>query len=376
MASKRDYYEVLGVNRSATEEDVKKSFRKLAFQYHPDRNRDHGAEDKFKEINEAYEVLSDPQKRSAYDRFGHAGVQGVDSGFEGFGGSGGFGGFGDIFDAFFGGATATRRTPQKGTDLQYNLTLTFEEAVFGCEKEIEVPRTETCPHCRGSGSEPGTQPARCPNCNGSGEVRRVQQSIFGQFVNVTACSRCQGEGKVITHLCSQCKGQKTVRRTRRVVARIPAGVDHGSQIRLTGEGVAGHRGGPPGDLYIAISVRGHKVFRREGTHILYELPINVAQAAMGDDVEVPTLEGNVLLHVPAGTQSGKIFTLKNKGVPNLRGGGRGDQLVAIRVAIPQNLTEDQKRIFKELSKTLGKETTPPEEKGLFDKIKDAFGNVA
>ena len=373
MATKRDYYEVLGVDRSATEEEVRRAFRKLAFQYHPDRNKNHDAEEKFKEINEAYEVLSNPEKRATYDHFGHAGPQGFGSG-SGFEGFSGFGGFGDIFDTFFGGATTTRRRgPQRGVDLRYDLTLTFEEAVFGVEKELELTRLETCGRCRGTGSEPGSQPSRCPNCRGTGEIRRVQQSIFGQFVNVTTCNRCGGEGRIITQPCSQCQGAGKERRTRHIVVKIPAGIDDGSQIRLTGEGDSGTAGGPSGNLYVVVLVKRHQHFQREGNDILYHLPINVAQATLGQEIEVPTLEGTASLRIPPGTQSGQVFRLREKGVPDLRTGRRGDQLVLVTVVIPQSLNEQQKRLFEELAKTLGTPTMPTTgEKGFFERIKDAF----
>lgn len=365
---KQDYYDILGVSRNASQEEIKKAFRRLAMQYHPDRNKDPGAEDRFKEINEAYEVLSDPEKRAAYDRWGHAGPNPFERAFEGFG----FGGFGDIFDAFFGGATAARRrSPQRGADLRVGLTLTFEEAVFGTEKEIEVTRTELCTICGGSGAEPGSQPQRCPTCGGSGEVRRAQQSIFGQFVHVTVCDRCRGEGRVITTPCQHCRGSGRERRTRKLLITIPAGVDTGAQIRLSGEGEAGVYGGSPGNLYVAITVQPHPYFQREGDNIVLDLHLNVAQAALGTDLEVPTLEGPQLLHIPAGTQSGQVITLRGKGIPHVRGGGRGDMLVRVYVQIPTNLTAEQKRLFRELAATFG--THPNgEDRNIFEKIKDVF----
>jgi molecular chaperone DnaJ len=372
MASKRDYYEVLGVDRNASEDDIKKAFRRLAFQYHPDRNREDGAEEKFKECKEAYEILCDPQKRAAYDRFGHAGVHGFSGrGFEGFD----FGGFGDIFDAFFGGTTGTaRRTgPQQGADLSYKLTISFEEAVFGCDKELEVVRNEICSACSGTRSEPGSQPIKCPACNGTGEVRRTQRSIFGQFINVTTCSRCNGEGRIITKPCPRCNGQGRERVTRKIVIKIPPGVDEGTQVRLSGEGDIGFRGGPPGNLYVTLAVRKHKFFQREGDDILYELPINFAQAALGDELEIPTVDGPITLKIPAGSQTGKVFRLKEKGVPHLRRPGRGDQLVRLYVVTPTNLDEKQKKLFRELAKTLGEAKLPQEEKGFFGKIKDTLG---
>jgi len=375
MAKKHDYYQVLGVDKNASDEVIKKAFRKFAFKYHPDRNKDDGAEENFKEINEAYEVLSDPQKRSAYDRFGHAGAQGVGGrGFEGFE----FGGFGDIFDAFFGGVTGTsRRTgPQRGGDLSYGFAISFEEAVFGCEKEVELARTERCSICHGTKSAPGSQPERCPTCNGSGEVRRSQRSVFGQFVNVTSCSRCSGEGRVITDPCPQCGGRGKERLARKVSVKIPAGVDDGTQIRLNGEGDAGNRGGPPGNLYVTLSVQKHMLFRRDRDIIVYDLPVNFAQAALGDEVEVPTVDGSVMLKVPAGSQHGKVFRLKGRGVPHLRDPGRGDQLVKLYVVTPQSLDAKQKKLFKDLEKTLGKAALPNEEKGFFDKIKGTFSGAA
>ncbi|MBI4216801.1 MAG: molecular chaperone DnaJ [Chloroflexi bacterium] len=354
MVTKRDYYEVLGVSRDASEAELKKAFRKLAFQYHPDRNKDSGAEARFKEINEAYEVLSDPQKRAAYDRFGHA--QGPAFGGRGFEGFPGFGGFGDIFDSFFGGtATAARHGPQRGGDLRYRLSLSFKEAVFGCEKEIEVSRSEVCSRCAGSRSEPGSPPVVCPQCQGRGEIRRVQSSLFGQFVNVTTCDRCGGEGHLIASPCRQCQGRGQERQTRRLEVKIPAGVDDSSQIRLTGEGDAGARGGSPGNLYVALSVQPHELFQRSGDDILLELAINVAQAALGEELEVPTLDGPVVVKIPSGIPSGKIIQLKGKGVPHLRGQGRGDQLVKVVVETPQRLTTEQKKLFQELARSLSPE---------------------
>ncbi|MBI4759268.1 MAG: molecular chaperone DnaJ [Chloroflexi bacterium] len=371
MAYKRDYYEVLGVSRGASEDDVKKAFRRLARQYHPDVSKAADAEDRFKEINEAYEVLSDPDKRSTYDRFGHAGLEGRLGG----GAYSPFGDITDIFESFFGGmaGTATRRGPQRGADLRYNLTITFEEAVFGCEKDIEVPRWQTCGTCRGSGSEPGTQPARCPLCNGTGEVRRVQRSIFGQFVNVTICDRCQGEGRVITSPCPECRGRRQVRVTKKIRVTVPAGVDDGNQMRLTGEGELGTWGGPPGNLYVVLSIKKHRLFRREGNDILYDLKLNFAQAALGDEVAVPTVDGPVKLSIPPGTQHGTVFFLREKGVPYVHSSRRGDQRVHVQVVTPTELTEEQRRLFAELAKTFGHEVVPQDERGFFDKVKDAFG---
>ncbi len=350
MPVKRDYYEVLGIDRDATDEVIKKAFRKLAFKYHPDHNHEDGAEGKFKEVNEAYEVLSDADKRAAYDRFGHGGAESFfGRGFEGFN----FGGFGDIFDAFFGRATtATRQAPQPGTDLHYGITITLEEAALGSEKEINISRTENCSLCQGTGSKPGSQLSRCPNCNGTGQVRRTQQSIFGRFTNITTCPRCHGEGRIITEPCPQCRGTGKEKRQRSRLVKIPAGVEDGSQIRIRGEGNAGTRGGPSGNVYITVSVEEHELFTRDGDNILYELPIDFAQAALGTEVEVPTLDGEVKLKIPAGSQTGKVFWLKNKGIPHLHRSGCGDQLVTLLVVTPESLTEKQRQLFQELANSL------------------------
>jgi molecular chaperone DnaJ len=354
MAVKRDYYEVLGVSRDATDEEIKRAFRKLAFQYHPDRNREDGAEEKFKEVNEAYEVLSDADKRAAYDRFGHGGAEGFfGRGFEGFD-FGSFGGFGDIFEAFFGGTgTATRRAPKRGNDLRYKISISFEEAALGCEKEIDITRTEICSTCHGTGSKPGSQPGRCPSCNGTGQIRRVQRSLFGQFINTTVCSQCHGEGRLITDPCPECKGAGIQKRKRRILVTVPAGVDDGNGIRLSGEGDAGSRGGSPGNLYVVLSVARHDFFTREGDDVIYELPINFAQAALGAEVEVPTLYGKSQLKIPSGSQTGKVFRLKDKGIPHLHRGGRGDQLVRLLVVTPESLNKEQRRLFEELARSLG-----------------------
>jgi len=370
MSAKRDYYEVLGVSRSATDDEVRKAYRKLAFQYHPDRNPSNDAETKFKEINEAYEVLSDPHRRREYDQFGH---QGAPAGAAGFGGFAGFG-FDEIFETFFGGSTRTAggRRQQRGADLRVDVTLTFEEAVFGCEKTVEVPRWEKCSRCSGNGAEPGTQPSRCPTCNGTGEIRRVQQSVIGQFVSVAVCDRCRGEGRVILTPCTECRGTGRVRASRRVMVTIPGGIDDGQQIRLPGEGESGLHGAPSGDLYVAVSVTPHQSLKRQGFDLIYDLPINVAQAALGDEVDVPTAEGPTTgVKVPAGTQTGRIIRLKDLGVPHLRANGRGDLLVRVRVVIPQHLTDEQRELFQKLSKTFGQE--PHEDKGFFDKVKEVFG---
>jgi molecular chaperone DnaJ len=350
MATKRDYYEVLGIERNATDEDVRTAFRKLAFQYHPDHNRDNGAEEKFKEVNEAYEVLSDASKRATYDRYGHAGADGImGRGFEGFD----FG-FGDIFDAFFGGATtSTKQAPRRGAHLEHHLSVTLEEAAFGANREIEVTRTENCSECHGTGSKPGTQPTRCPNCNGAGQVRRVQSSIFGRFTNIAACPQCRGEGQVITDPCPTCRGSGRERRTRTLSIKVPPGVGDGTQLRLRGDGDAGTRGGPSGDLFIDITVRQHEAFTRDGDNVLYRLPVNFTQAALGTELEVPTLDGDTTLKIPPGCQTGTTFRIKGKGIPHLSGRGRGDQFVEVNLVTPESLSKEQKRLFEELADSLG-----------------------
>jgi molecular chaperone DnaJ len=383
MATKRDYYEVLGVSRNATKEELKKQYRNLARRYHPDVNKEADAAEQFKEVSEAYEVLSDDQTRAAYDRFGHAGVQNGGAGFSGF--EGGFGSVADIFEEFFGssfaGGRRRRQGPRRGSDLRYDLSVTFEEAVFGVEREIEYRRLEVCPECRGSGAEPGTRPISCTSCNGSGEVRRVQQSILGQFVNVTTCPVCHGSGELIPELCKTCQGRKQVERTVTRKVRVPAGVDSDTQIRLTGEGNAGMDGGPFGNLFVVLNVQPHEFFRRRADDIFLDLQINVAQAALGDEIKVPTVDGEATLAIPAGTQSGEVFKLRGKGAPRLdrsgRGAnyGRGDQHVIIQVAIPQKITPEQRKLFQELATTLGKEVVPQRDKGILSQLKDALGDV-
>lgn len=367
--SKRDYYEVLGLSRDATPEEIKKAFRRLAMKYHPDRNKSADAGERFKAINEAYEALSDPERRAMYDRFGHAGAESPFArGFEGFG----FGGLGDIFDAFFGGTTARRRTPRRGADRRQHLTLTFEEAAFGCEKQVEVTGVEVCSRCNGLRAEPGTEPERCTNCNGTGEVRRVQHSIFGQFVNVSTCDRCGGEGRAVSHPCRTCRGSGHEKRTRVLEVKFPGGIDDGSQLRLSGEGDVGLYGGPRGNLYLQVSVQPHKLFQRDGDDLIYHLELNIAQAALGDEVQIPTLDGDESLRIAPGTQSGEVFVLRGRGVPHLRASGRGDLLVRAQVVTPKNLTAEQKRLLSQLAQSLGTPVSP-DDKGLLDRIKDALG---
>lgn len=373
MNNKRDYYEILGVSRSASPEEIKKAYRRLARQYHPDVSKEPDAEARFKEINEAYEVLSDAEKRSVYDRFGYAGLSGGGFGFD-------VGGFRDPFDIFaevfgteFGFRTSTRRGPRRGADLRYDLRLSLEEAAFGCEKEIEVARHEVCPNCGGSRAEPGTTPVRCSECKGTGQVRRAQRSILGSFISVTTCPTCQGEGETVPIPCSRCRGEGRIYVQRKLVVRIPPGVDRGTQIRRTGDGEMGERGGPPGNLYVVIDVEPHPIFRRRGDDILVELQINIAQAALGAEVQVPTLDGQERLTIPPGTQSGTALRLRGKGVPHLQREGRGDELVLVHVAVPTNLSNEQKRLLRELGETLEPETVWKEKRSLLDDLKELFG---
>ena len=370
--TKRDYYDILGVPKNASPAEVKKAFRRLAMKFHPDRNNEDGAEARFKEIGEAYEVLADAEKRAHYDRFGHAGLQGFDvgRGFEGVD----MGGFGDIFEAFFGGTAAGRRARQaeRGNDRRADIEISFEEAAFGCEREIEVDRIERCARCAGSGSEPGSQPARCSTCEGAGQVRRVSRSFFGQFVNIAACPQCRGEGRIVTDPCRECRGNGREQRGRALLAKIPPGVSDGSRMRLSGEGDAGMNGGSPGHVYVNISVRPHPFFIREDDDIIYELEMNPAQAALGFETTVPTLEGeSTPLKVPAGTQGGRVFALKGKGVPRLHAGGRGDLLVRASVVIPTDLTDEQKDLLQQLAESFGTPVSDAD-RGILGKIKDAL----
>jgi molecular chaperone DnaJ len=373
MAVKRDYYEVLGVSRTASQDEIKKAFRRLARQYHPDVNKESGADAMFKEVNEANEVLSDPEKRAMYDRFGHSGVSGA-PGYDPFGGAGGDP-FGSIFEAFFGGAASQRqsqRGPQRGADLRYTLSISFEEAIFGVEKEIEFRRLEGCPTCRGSGAEPGTDPVRCPKCGGLGEIR--QRAPIFNMVTVTTCDQCRGEGTVIAIPCKECRGEGRVRQNRSLKVKIPAGVDGASQIRITGEGEAGPRGGPHGNLYVALDVQPHEYFVREGNDILLELPLNIAQATLGADLDVPTVDGTERLRIPPGTQTGATFRIARRGVPFLRGNGRGDQVVVTRVVVPSRLTDHQRRLFQELEKSLEPEQIGgQQDEGFFGRLRSALG---
>lgn len=383
MSSKRDYYEILGVGRNASPEELKRAFRGKAREHHPDVSDAPDAAERFKEINEAYAILSDPNKRAAYDRFGHAAFNGAGGAADPFAGMG-FPDLSEIFGDFFGGMRTrpSRRAPRRGQDLQYRLSVEFEEAIFGVEREIEFERTETCYTCRGSGAEPGTTPTRCTTCQGSGEVRSVRQTILGQMVDITTCPVCRGRGEVVSSPCHTCNGDGQVRQKRHLTVSIPAGVDHGTQIRISGEGEPGLRGGPPGNLYIVVSVRSHKYFRRRGDDLFITLQLNVSQAALGHTLMVPTLtqlgEVETELTIPPGTQSGEIFVLKGKGVPRLRRDGShsgyGDLQVMIEVDIPRKLTQEQRLLFEQLAETLDDAVIPPaNQRGFFERVLDWLG---
>ncbi len=395
MSDKQDYYELLGVDRNADESELKRAYRKMAMKYHPDRNPDDTeAESKFKEVNEAYEVLSDKEKRNLYDQFGHAGVNQNMGGGGGYGGAG-FGGFEDIINEMFGGGfgggfggQSRRQGPRKGQDLRVDITLTFEEAAFGKKQTIEFYRTEDCPTCDGDGAEPGTSTHTCSKCNGTGEMRVAQRSLFGETISVRACDACNGKGKTFDKPCHTCKGKGRVKKKRTIEVDIPAGVFNGAQMSLRSEADLGQKGGPRGDVMVVIRVQPHEEFQRDGNDIFLEMPISYAQAVLGDEVGVPTLDGKVQFKIPAGTPSGKQFRLKGKGVPVLNGYGRGDQYVRVFVEVPKNLNGKQKSALKDFASVMGEASYKSEidehkinveqqeesrdEKGFFGKMKDAF----
>lgn len=382
--SKRDYYEVLGVSRDASEEEIKKAYKRLARKHHPDVNQGNKeAENRFKEIKEAYDVLGDEEKRARYDQFGHAGTDGPGGGgfqgFEGFGGMGGFGDFGDIFDMFFGGARERQQHgPSRGSDLEIDLELKLEDAAFGIETEVQIPRKDRCSACEGSGAEPGTHPTTCNVCQGSGQVRSTQSTPLGHFQTVRTCHNCHGEGRVINSPCKECRGTGVVQRINKIQIKVPAGVDTGSKLRVAGEGESGIRGGPRGDLYVHIRVKPHPLFKRHKDDLISDVPISIIQASLGDEIMVSTLDGKVKLKVPPGTQSETYFRLKGKGIPHLRGYGRGDHHIKVSVVTPTNLNEKQKKVLRELDKLLTEKNmrqhAPEQDKGFFKKVKDAFMN--
>lgn len=377
MADKRDYYEVLGISKSADEAEIKKAYRKLAKQYHPDVNPGNKeAEAKFKEINEAYGILSDPQKRSNYDRFGHAAFDGTGgggfSGFEGFG----FGGLDDLFESFMGGgfgrSKAKRNGPQKGSDLQYAIEITFHEAAFGVTKEINITRLQNCGTCNGSGAKPGTNPETCKTCGGTGQVRYAQSTPFGQFVNVKTCDACRGEGRIITKPCETCNGKGRVSKNAKISINIPAGIDEGQTISLRGEGEPGLRGGASGDLYVTIHIKPHPIFKREGYDVVCDVPISFTQAALGAEIDIPTIDGKMKHIIPEGTQTGTIFKLRGKGVKHLRSNARGDQYVRVNVEVPTRLSQKQKELLRQLAELSGDDEGLEQKKGFFNKMKDLF----
>ena len=383
---KRDYYEVLGVEKSASDDEIKKAYRKLAKKYHPDLNPgDKEAEARFKEIGEAYEILSDSDKRSRYDQFGFAGVDpnygAGDGGFGGFGG--GFGDFGvdlgSIFSDFFGGGatggSARRRGPRKGENVRAAVTLTFEEAAFGCEKEVSASRIEHCAKCSGTGSADGSDPVTCANCGGSGVVRTVRQTAFGAMQQQTTCQKCGGTGKTVKDPCPTCRGKGKVRKNKKITVKVPAGVDNGQAVRVPGEGSVGTQGGSNGDLLVEVNVLPHAIFEREGSDVICEMPITFVQAALGGDLEVPTLDGKVRYNIPEGTQTGTTFRLRNKGIPVVGyQGRRGDQYVTVVVETPKNLSKEQKDLLRKFAETEGEEGYT-KRKSFFDKVKDNFKNM-
>ncbi|MGX7023406.1 molecular chaperone DnaJ [Vagococcus hydrophili] len=381
--AKRDYYEVLGVPKTATDDELKKAYRKLSKKFHPDINKEPDAEDKFKELSEAFEVLSDSQKRAAYDQYGHAstdpnfGAGGFGGGFGDFGGGGSFGGFEDIFESFFGGGggrNSNPNAPRQGSDLQYTLDLSFNEAIFGLEKSIRYNREDDCATCNGSGAKPGTQPETCSKCHGAGTINVERQTPLGRMMSRQACDQCQGTGQTIKDKCSTCNGAGRIVKSHSVKVNVPAGVEDGQQMRLAGQGEAGSNGGPYGDLYVVFRVEESPIFERDGSEIFYTEKVTFAQAALGDEIEVPTVHGRVKLKIPAGTQTGTSFRLKGKGVPKLRGAGNGDQRVTVVIETPTDLNEEQKKLLREFSVASGDKAVVEQEEGFFDKMKDAFSS--
>lgn len=380
-AGKRDFYEVLGVDKSAGTEEIKKAYRKKAMQYHPDRNPgDKEAEARFKEVGEAYEVLSDENKRSRYDQYGFAGVDpnfNPNGGFGGFGDFGGaFSGFGDIFgDIFGGGRRRNPNAPMQGENVGARLEITFEEAAFGTEKEVTAPRIENCAKCGGSGAAEGSSPITCPTCRGSGSIRTTQNIMGMTMQSTSACPRCNGRGKVVDNPCTTCRGKGKVRRSAKVKVKIPAGVDDGNSIRVRGEGCVGSNGGPNGDLILEIAIGSHPLFRREGVHVLCELPITFTQAALGAEVEVPTLDGKVKYTIPEGTQTGTVFRLRGKGIPVLHSKARGDQLVSVVVETPTKLNKEQKELLKKFADSQEASSSQPGIARFFEKLKENFDKL-
>ena len=385
MSEKRDYYEVLGVNKNASEDEIKKAYKKLARKYHPDLNRDDPktAEEKFKEVNEAYEVLKDPQKKAQYDRFGHDAFaaggnarSGGGAGFEGFGGfdfGAGFGGgFEDILNDFFGGRSARKSNgPKRGADLQYDILISFEDAAFGKDTEVDIMRTENCAVCHGTGAAPGSKVETCPQCHGSGQINQTARTPFGTITHASPCQKCKGKGTIVNDPCKACHGTGKQNVKRKIKVSIPRGVDNGARLRIGGAGQVGERGGENGDLFIRIYIEDHPIYTRNGTEVIIEVPISFVQAALGDTIQVPTLDGKVDLKIPAGIQSGQILRIRGKGIPSLRGNGRGDEHVKIKVLTPQNLSSKQKDLLKEFGDLSGDKVNP-EQTSFLDKLKNMF----
>ncbi len=374
MADKRDYYEVLGVQKGASDDEIKKAYRKMSKKYHPDLNQgDKTAEEKFKEVNEAYQVLSDPEKKERYDRFGHAGVD-PNFGAGGGGFNGGFGGFdfGDIFgDIFggFGGFGGRRNGPRRGADIRQNVEISFNEAAFGCQKSINISKMDTCETCHGTGAKPGTQVSTCGRCNGTGQVQTQQRTMLGYVTNVTTCPDCHGTGKIIKEPCRDCRGTGKVRRSKTIEINIPAGIDHGQTMQVSGKGEPGDRGGPNGDLLVTIRIRPHDIFKRDGNNVNVAMPVSFVQAALGATLKVPTIDGVVEYDIPEGTQSGTRFRLRGKGIPYVNGRGRGDQYVTVNVEVPKNLTSKQKELLRTEFDSDG---NYKQRKSFMDKMKDLF----
>ena len=373
-----EYYDRLGVSKDASQDEIKRAYRKMSKKYHPDINKEPGAEEKYKEVQEAYETLSDDQKRAAYDQYGPDGANGFggQGGFGGFDGGAGFGGFEDIFSSFFGGgATRNPNAPRQGDDLQYRVNLSFEEAIFGAEKEVHYNREATCKTCSGSGAKPGTSPVTCGRCHGQGVINVDMQTPLGMMRRQVTCDVCHGTGQEIKEPCQTCHGTGHEKQSHKVSVKIPAGVETGQQIRLAGQGEAGFNGGPYGDLFVIINVNPSDKFTRDGSTIYYTLNISFVQAALGDTVEVPTVHGNVEMTIPAGTQTGKTFRLKGKGAPRLRGGSQGDQHVTVKIVTPTKLNDAQKEALLAFAKASGDEKIAPQKKGFFNKVKDALEDL-
>ena len=373
-----EYYDRLGVSKDASQDEIKRAYRKMSKKYHPDINKEPGAEEKYKEVQEAYETLSDDQKRAAYDQYGPDGANGFggQGGFGGFDGGAGFGGFEDIFSSFFGGgATRNPNAPRQGDDLQYRVNLSFEEAIFGAEKEVHYNREATCKTCSGSGAKPGTSPVTCGRCHGQGVINVDSQTPLGMMRRQVTCDVCHGTGQEIKEPCQTCHGTGHEKHSHKVSVKIPAGVETGQQIRLAGQGEAGFNGGPYGDLFVIINVNPSDKFTRDGSTIYYTLNISFVQAALGDTVEVPTVHGNVEMTIPAGTQTGKTFRLKGKGAPRLRGGSQGDQHVTVKIVTPTKLNDAQKEALLAFAKASGDEKIAPQKKGFFNKVKDALEDL-